>query len=89
MQAQEALAQEALDKPTLGQLLSRARIAAELTQKEVERRTGIDRNQLSAYENDREVPRVATLERIAEAIGLELPWAKGRYPWLDLEFPAA
>lgn len=71
------------DKPTLGQLIAAARVAARMTQKDVERSTGIDRNQLSAYENDREPMRVTTLERIADAIGLDLPWAKGRYPELS------
>jgi transcriptional regulator with XRE-family HTH domain len=67
------------DKPTLGQWLAEARMAAGLTQKQVEDLTGIDRNQLSAYENDREPMRVSTLERITEATGAELPWRKGRY----------
>lgn len=71
------------EKPTLGQLLRAARETARLTQKQVEGLTGIDRNQLSAYENDREPMRVNTLERIAAAIGLELPWAKGRLPASD------
>lgn len=65
--------------PTLGELIREARKDAGLTQKDVERLTGLDRNRLSAYENDREGMRVTQLERIADAIGLQLPWAKGRY----------
>lgn len=72
------------ERPSLGQMLRDARETAGLTQKQVEGLTGIDRNQLSAYENDREPMRVSTLERLAAAIGLQLPWAKGRYPWLSL-----
>jgi len=76
-------------KPSLGQLIREARAQARMTQKQVEAVTGIDRNQLSAYENDREPMRISTLERIAAAIGLELPWAKGRYPYSSLELSAA
>lgn len=61
-------------KPSLGSLLRQTRVTRERTQKDLEREVDIDRSRLSAYENDRERPNLATLEKIAAAIGLDLPW---------------
>jgi transcriptional regulator with XRE-family HTH domain len=61
-------------KPSLGRLLKQTRVAREKTQKEVEAEVEIDRSRLSAYENDRQPMSVATLEKLAKAVGLELPW---------------
>jgi transcriptional regulator with XRE-family HTH domain len=64
-------------KPSLGKLLKETRVTHRRTQKQVEQEVEIDRSRLSAYENDRQPMTVGTLEKLAAAIGLELPWEPG------------
>lgn len=64
-------------KPSLGKLLKETRVAHRKTQKDVERELEIDRSRLSGYENDRYPMTVSTLEKLAKAVGLDLPWDPG------------
>ncbi|HEV3283160.1 MAG TPA: helix-turn-helix transcriptional regulator [Solirubrobacteraceae bacterium] len=53
-------------------LIGDARSRANVSQAELARRTGMPAPVLSAYEHGRRQPSVAALERIAEAVGLEI-----------------
>lgn len=56
---------------TPGERLRAARLAAKLSQPELSRRTGIDRAQLSAYENVRRQMGADNAEKIAAALAAE------------------
>lgn len=56
---------------TTGQLIRDARLGADLTQVQLAEATGIDQPQLSKYELDKIEPEIATLRRLAEAMGGE------------------
>ena len=81
-----------------GGLLERARASAGLTQDELARRAGTSRPTLSAYENGRKSPTVATFARLLAEAGYELaaepqvmftrqPAARGRSVWLPDHLP--
>ena len=55
-----------------GELIVKARTAAGLNQKEVAQAMGISPQALAQYEKSRRRPKLATLRRIAEAIGCSL-----------------
>ncbi len=81
-----------------GGLLERARASAGLTQDELARRAGTSRTTLSAYENGRKSPTVATFARLLSEAGYELaaqpqvmftrqPAARGRRAWVPDHLP--
>ena len=81
-----------------GGLLERARASAGLTQDELARRAGTSRTTLSAYENGRKSPTVATFARLLAEAGCELaaqpqvtfarqPAARGRWAWVPDHLP--
>ena len=81
-----------------GELLERARAGAGLTQDELARRAGTSRTTLSAYENGRKSPTVATFARLLAEAGCELaaqpqvmftqqPAARGRWAWVPDHLP--
>jgi len=61
--------------------ITRARKAAGLTQSELARRIGVSRSQLCDWEAGRRHPKIENLEKIADALGVEmismLAWQKG------------
>lgn len=59
---------------SLGSRLRGARLNAGLSQSGLERKSGIPKSMLSRYENDRLMPSVKTLRRLADAIGTTLSW---------------
>jgi transcriptional regulator with XRE-family HTH domain/tetratricopeptide (TPR) repeat protein len=86
------------DTPSFGALLRHHRSAAGLTQEELAERAGLSRRGIADLERGaRQTPYVATIERLAEALGLSKPerdalLAAGRARKLDtvdLEPPAA
>jgi transcriptional regulator with XRE-family HTH domain len=56
----------------VGELLRDARLAAELTQRELARRTGIAQPTIARIEAGRASPRIETLERLLAACGARL-----------------
>jgi transcriptional regulator with XRE-family HTH domain len=81
-----------------GGLLQHARSSAGLTQHEFARRAGTSRTTLSAYENGRKSPTVATFARLLAEAGYELeaqpqvgfsrqPAARGRWAWVPDHLP--
>ncbi|MBZ0266171.1 helix-turn-helix domain-containing protein [bacterium] len=52
----------------VGEALRKARKLQNLTQEELAKRSGIDRATISQIENNREEPRLDTIERLAEAL---------------------
>ena len=81
-----------------GGLLERARASAGLTQDELARRAGTSRTTLSAYENGRKSPTVATFARLLAEAGYELaaqpqvmftrhPATRGRSVWVPDHLP--
>jgi transcriptional regulator with XRE-family HTH domain len=81
-----------------GLLLEHARSCAGLTQDELARRAGTSRTTLSAYENGRKSPTVATFARLLAEAGYELeaqpqvgfsrqPAARGRWAWVPDHLP--
>jgi transcriptional regulator with XRE-family HTH domain len=81
-----------------GGLLEHARASAGLTQDELARRAGTSRTTLSAYENGRKSPTVATFARLLSEAGCELaaqpqvtftrqPAARGRWVWVPDHLP--
>jgi transcriptional regulator with XRE-family HTH domain len=81
-----------------GGLLERTRASAGLTQDELARRAGTSRTTLSAYENGRKSPTVATFARLLSEAGCELaaqpqvmftrhPAARGRSVWVPDHLP--
>ena len=81
-----------------GGLLEHARASAGLTQDELARRAGTSRTTLSAYENGRKSPTVATFARLLAGAGYELeaqpqvgfsrqPAARGRWAWVPDHLP--
>ena len=81
-----------------GGLLERARAGAGLTQDELARRAGTSRTTLSAYENGRKSPMLATFARLLSEAGCELvaqpqvtftrqPAARGRSVWVPDHLP--
>ena len=80
------------------ELLERARASAGLTQDELARRAGTSRPTLSAYENGRKSPTVATFARLLAEAGYELaaepqvmftrqPAARSRSVWVPDHLP--
>lgn len=55
---------------SIGTLIRRARLAAGMSQNDVEDASGIPKARLSRYENDHVVPTIGTLEALADAIGV-------------------
>lgn len=55
---------------SLGRRLRDARTSAGLSQTDLERASGIPKATLSRYENDRIMPSLPTLRRLAEALGV-------------------
>ena len=51
-----------------------------LSQSEVERRTGLAHNAISRIETGEVAPKLATLERIADALGISIEQLQFRYP---------
>jgi transcriptional regulator with XRE-family HTH domain len=81
-----------------GGLLEGARASAGLTQDELARRAGTSRTTLSAYENGRKSPTVATFARLLSEAGYELaaqpkvmftrqPAVRGRWVWVPDHLP--
>ena len=81
-----------------GGLLERARVSAGLTQDELSRRAGTSRTTLSAYENGRKSPTVATFARLLSEAGFAVaaqplvtftrqPAARGRWVWVPDYLP--
>src|SRR5215467_3589427 len=81
-----------------GELLERARVDAGLTQDELARRAGTSRTTLSAYENGRKSPTVATFARLLADAGYELavephvtftrqPAVRGTWVWVPDHLP--
>ena len=81
-----------------GGLLERARASAGLTQDQLARRAGTSRTTLSAYENGRKSPTMATFARLLSEAGCELaaqpqvtfarqPTARGRWVWVPDHLP--
>src|SRR6266516_4711689 len=81
-----------------GGLLEHARASAGLTQDELARRAGTSRTTLSAYENGRKSPTVATFARLLSEAGYELaaqpqvmftrqPAVRGRWAWVPDHLP--
>ncbi len=81
-----------------GGLLEHARSSAGLTQDELARRAGTSRTTLSAYENGRKSPTVATFARLLAEAGYELeaqpqvefsrqPAGRGRWAWVPDHLP--
>jgi transcriptional regulator with XRE-family HTH domain len=79
-------------------VLERARASAGLTQDELARRAGTSRTTLSAYENGRKSPMVATFARLLSEAGYELtaepriaftrqPAARGKLIWVPDHLP--
>lgn len=79
-------------------LLAQARSAAGLSQQELARRAGTSRPTLSAYENGRKSPTLATAERLLAVAGFELvawprlefteyPVSHGRTVWVPDRLP--
>jgi predicted nucleotidyltransferase/DNA-binding XRE family transcriptional regulator len=58
-----------LGDDTVGKLLKRARLGANLSQSEVARRAGVAQSVISAYESGRREPSVSTLDRLVRATG--------------------
>lgn len=55
-----------------GERLQQLREMRGVTQKEIEEKTGIFQASLSAYEHGRREPNLATIEKLAEAIGVRM-----------------
>ena len=81
-----------------GGLLEHARASAGLTQDELAHRAGTSRTTLSAYENGRKSPTVATFARLLAEAGYELaaqpqvtftrqPARRGRWVWVPDHLP--
>lgn len=65
----------------VGELVSRARTAADLTQRELADRAGIDPGSISRIERGRYDPSWSMVERIANAMGLTVAqFAAGKLP---------
>ncbi len=68
---------------TVGKILKRARVSAQLSQTEVARRAGVAQSVISAYESGHREPSVTTLERLIRATGHRLVLdleRSGEYP---------
>ncbi|MGE5227558.1 MAG: helix-turn-helix domain-containing protein [Planctomycetaceae bacterium] len=61
--------------PAFASWLREHRSSAGLTRDDVALATGMSVNRISAYENGRISPTVASLELLAGVIGVALPWA--------------
>ena len=55
----------------LGRTLRHLRESAGLSQAELARRSGVGKSQLSKYESGKELPKLETLARLLEALGIE------------------
>jgi transcriptional regulator with XRE-family HTH domain len=55
----------------LGRSLKALRESAGLSQAELARKAGVGKSQLSKYENGKELPKLETLARLVEALGVE------------------
>jgi DNA-binding XRE family transcriptional regulator len=68
--ATQALALSSIDGTKLGARIRELRLAANLTQAELARRTGIHRPNIARVEAGRHTPSLETLARLAAAIGV-------------------
>ncbi len=62
----------------VGDWLQQQRASAGLTQEDLAARSGVGRPQLAAIEAGARLPSHETLTRLAEALGVELPWQVSR-----------
>jgi transcriptional regulator with XRE-family HTH domain len=62
----------ASDRAALGMLLSEARRAAGMTQRQLELASGVPQGKISRVERGQSYPALLTLTQIASALGLEL-----------------
>ena len=60
-----------------------------LSQSEVERRTGLAHNAISRIETGEVSPKLATLERIADALGISIEQLQFRYPPKNGQVPGS
>lgn len=60
---------------TIGEKIKKARIDAKMTQKELAEKCGMADSAIRKYESGKITPKVETIEKIADALGI---------PWLDL-----
>lgn len=67
----ETEAKHALNPDELGQRLRRRRLAAGLTLEQLAAKAGFGKGYLSRIENGKKVPPIATLSRLADALGTE------------------
>lgn len=61
---------------TTGQRLQQARKAANLSQRELGQRLGVSGSMLGQYENDLRNPKLETLQRIADVLGVDVNWLR-------------
>ena len=57
---------------TTGELIKKARVHAGLTQKELSDRIGVSYQMIQAWENNRRNPKIESLQRIAEALNVDV-----------------
>lgn len=57
---------------TTGELIKKARVHAGLTQKELSDRIGVSYQMIQAWENNRRNPKIESLQKIAEALNIEV-----------------
>lgn len=57
---------------TLGQKIVKTRVDKRMKQKDLHEKAGLSQRYLSAVENDKVDPRLTTVRRIAEALGVTL-----------------
>lgn len=57
---------------TTGELIKKARVHAGLTQKELSDRIGVSYQMIQAWENNRRNPKIESLQKIAEALNIDV-----------------
>ena len=57
---------------TTGELIKKARVYAGLTQKELSDRIGVSYQMIQAWENNRRNPKIESLQKIAEALNIDV-----------------
>lgn len=62
--------QKADSSKKLGQNLKKLRLKKKMSQGDISRKLGVDRAYISSIENGRMNPTLSTLEKLAEAIGI-------------------
>lgn len=63
---------------TTGELIRKCRKAAGMTQKELGARSGIAEPTIRKYESNRLNPKIETIQKIANALGVEVDYLTGR-----------